>query len=156
MPALSDQQLYAEQVNYWRTSRSSPDLWLERIKKLIAKAGGKVLADGFGSDAITGRRLYMLGFELGAERYKIVWPVLPTKTGDEQSAKRQAMTMIYHDVKSRIVSAKVLGARAAFFSYLMLPGGRTVSQIATPELLEALPTFAQPALPPGKEAADAS
>lgn len=150
MPAPNDQRLYAEQVNYWRTSRSSPDLWLERIKKLIAKAGGIVLADGFGSDAITGRRLYMLGFELGTERYKIVWPVLPSKSGDEQSAKRQAMTTMYHDVKQKIISAKVLGTRAAFFSYLMLPGGRTLSELATPELLEALPTFLRPALPAGE------
>jgi len=156
MPVANDQQLYAEQVNYWRTSRSSPDVWLERIKKLITKAGGTVLADGFGSDAITGRRLYMLGFELvGIERYKIVWPVLPSKTGDEQSAKRQAMTMMYHDVKSRIVSAKVLGTRAAFFSYLMLPGGQTASQLAVPDLLDVLPTFQHPALP-GREATDAS
>ena len=150
MLAPNEPPLYAEQVNYWRTSRSSPDLWLERIKKLIVKAGGKVLADGFGNDAITGQRLYMLGFKLGGERYKIIWPVLPSKTGDEPSAKRQAMTMIYHDVKSRIVSAKVLGTRAAFFSYLMLPDGRSASQVATPELLEALPTFLRPALPAGK------
>ena len=156
MPAASDQQLYAEQVNYWRTSRSSPDLWLVRIKALIKKAGGTVLADGFGHDALTGRGAYMLGFELQQERYKIVWPILPTKAGDEQSAKRQAMTMIYHDVKSRIVSAKVLRTRAAFFSYLMLPDGRSASQVATPELLEALPTFLRPALPAGEEAADAS
>lgn len=142
---------YAEGINYWKTSRSSPDLWLERIKKLIAKAGGAVLADGFGHDAVTGSGAYMLGLALGQERYKIVWPILPSKTGDDLSAKRQAMTMMYHDVKSRIVSAKVLGTRAAFFSYLMLPDGRSASQVAAPELLEALPSFLRPALPAGED-----
>jgi len=150
MAAQNDERLYAEDVNYWRTSKSSPDLWLARIKELIRKAGGTVLADGFGNDARTGRAAYMVGFELAGQPYKIVWPILPTKTADEQSAKRQAMTMMYHDVKSRIVSAKVLGTRAAFFSYLMLPDGRTASQVAAPELLEALPTFlgGPHALPP--------
>ena len=143
---------YAEATNYWRTSKSSPDLWLARIKELIRNAGGMVLADGFGHDATSGRGAYMVGFELAAERYKIVWPILPTKTGDEQGTKRQAMTMMYHDIKSRIVSAKVLGARAAFFAYLMLPDGRTASQVAAPELLDALPTFlgGRRALPPNE------
>jgi len=144
---------YAEHINYWRTSRSSPDLWLARIKELITKAGGTILADGFGHDATSGTGAYMLGFDLAGQTYKIVWPILPTKTDDQQSAKRQALTMMYHDVKSRIVSAKVLGPRAAFFSYLMLPGGQTASQLAVPDLLDALPTFlgGHRALPPGGE-----
>lgn len=153
MTEANDDRLYAEQVNYWRTSRSSPDLWLARIKELIKKAGGTVVADGFGHDAISGTGAYILGFELAGQPYKIVWPILPSKTGDEVSAKRQAMTMMYHDVKSRIVSAKVLGPRAAFFSYLMLPGGQTASQLAVPDLLDALPTFlgGHRALPSGEE-----
>jgi len=153
MPAQNDERLYAEEVNYWKTSRSSPDLWLARIKELIRKADGIVLADGFGHDATSGRGAYMLGFELAGQTYKIVWPILPTKTDDQQSAKRQAMTMMYHDVKSRIVSAKVLGPRAAFFSYLMLPGGKTVSELAVPDLLDTLPTLlgGPRALPAGEE-----
>lgn len=152
MTETNDSHPYAEDVNYWRTSKSSPDLWLARIKELIRKAGGRVLADGFGHDAISGRGAYMVGFDLAGQPYKIVWPILTSKTGDEVSAKRQAMTMMYHDVKSRIVSAKVLGLRAAFFSYLMLPGGQTASQLAVPELLDALPTFlgGHRALPPNE------
>lgn len=47
--------------------------------------------------------------------------------------------MLYHDVKAKSISAKVLGTRAAFFSYLMLPDGRTAAEASTPELLEAMP-----------------
>lgn len=155
MPTLNRQQLYAEQVNYWRTSRSSPDLWLARIKELIRKAGGTVLADGFGHDAASGRGAYMVGFELAGQRYKIVWRILPTKSGDDLSAKRQAMTMMYHAVKARLVEAKVQGAKAAFFAYLMLPDGRTTSQVAAPELLEVLPTLMRPALPPREKETNA-
>lgn len=142
---------FAETINYWKTSQSSPDVWLARTRVLIAKAGGKVLAEAYGSEIGTGRAAFMFAFELKGQRYKIVWPILPTKTGNRLATKRQAATMLHHDVKARCMSAKVLGARAAFFSYLMLPGGRTVSEVAAPELLEALPTFLRPALPAGTE-----
>lgn len=155
MPAANDDRLYAEDVNYWRTSRSSPDLWLARIKELIGKAGGTVLADGFGHEALSGKGAYMLGFALDQERYKIVWRILPSKSGDDLSAKRQAMTMMYHAVKARLVEAKVQGTKAAFFAYLMLPDGRTTSQVAAPELLEVLPTLMRPALPPREKETDA-
>ncbi len=141
MAAANDQRLYAEQINYWRTSKSSPDVWLARTRVLIAKAGGQVMAEGYGSEPQTGRGLVMIAFELGGDRFKIVWPILPTKTGDDQAARRQAATMLHHDVKSRCISAKVLGPRPAFFSYLMLPGGQTVSELGAPDLVQVLPTF---------------
>lgn len=128
---------YAEEVNYWKTSRTSPDTWLEKAKREIARAGGKVLAEGFGSD--NDRAAYMLAFEFTGERFKAIWPVLPSKSGDDRAARIQAATMLYHDVKARAVSAKVLGIRAAFFSYLLLPDGRTAAEVATPELVEAMP-----------------
>lgn len=130
--------MYAEEVNYWKTSRTSPDVWLEKAKREIAKAGGETLAEGFGSDN-SGRAAYMLAFKFSDEHFKAVWPVLPTKSGNERAARIQAATMLYHDVKSRAVAAKVLGVRAAFFSYLLLPDGRTAAEVATPELLEAMP-----------------
>jgi len=141
MAEANDQRVYAEQINYWKTSKSSPDVWLVRTRVLIAKAGGKVVAEGYGSEPETGRGMVMIAFELGGDRFKIVWPILPTKTGDDQAAKRQAATMLHHDVKSRCISAKVLGARPAFFSYLMLPGGQTVSELGAPDLVQVLPTF---------------
>jgi hypothetical protein len=48
----------------------------------------------------------MLEFDLGGERYKVVWPVLPTKTGKDRAARVQAATALYHDVKARCVTLK--------------------------------------------------
>lgn len=82
----------------------------------------------------------MLGFEIEDDRYKVIWPVLPSKSGNEQAARRQAATMLYHDIKAKCLTAKVMGARSAFFSYLMLPDGRVAAQLADPDLrAEAFP-----------------
>ncbi len=135
--------LYAEQVNYWKTSQTSPDKWLNKTKKLILDIDGTILGEGFGSDPTRGYSAYMLQFEIDGERYKIVWPVLPSQTDDEIAAKRQATTFIYHDVKARVMSAKVLGSKAAFFSYWQLPDGRTASQASVVELTEGIPYLLQ-------------
>ena len=47
--------------------------------------------------------------------------------------------MLYHDIKAKAVAAKVHGARAAFFQYLLLPDGRTAAQAAAPELTSLWP-----------------
>ena len=131
--------MYAEEVgHYWQTGRGSPDQWIEKAKRQIEEVGGKVLAEGYGSDH-TGRAAFMLGFEMEGERFKLVWPVLESKTGNALAAKRQAATMIYHDVKAKAMTAKVLGFKTAFFSYLLLPSGQTAAEVATPELVDAFP-----------------
>jgi len=144
---------YAEDIGcYWKTSKSAPDRWIERAKQQIEEAGGVVLGDGFGSDATSGQSAYMLAFELGGTPYKVTWPVLPTKKPiDGLAARVQAATMLYRDIKARCVTAKVLGARSAFFSYLLLPGGGTATDLAAPELVEHIPGLLRsvPALPPG-------
>lgn len=143
---MSMQKLpYAEDVNYWQTGKSSPDTWIDNAQAEIKAIGGKVLAWAFGMEAATNRAAYMMEFELAGERFKIVWPVLPTKSGkNEASARIQAATMLYHDVKSRCVSAKVIGRRSAFFSYLMLSDGRTAGNVATPELEDRMPALFAP------------
>lgn len=129
---------YAEDIgHYWKTGSSSPDTWLERTKKVIADLGGEVLADGYGS--ASGRAAYMLAFKIKSQNYKVVWPVLPTWRAKEIDAKRQAATMLYHDVKAKAMTASVLGVEAAFFSYMMLPDGRVSSELAKPELASAFP-----------------
>lgn len=134
--------MYAEDVgSYWKTSQSSPDSWMEKTKKLITNAGGTVLAEGFGSETQTGRAAYMLTFQIADQMFRITWPVLPSRTGNMTAAKRQAATMLYHDVKARIMASKVLGARAAFFNWLVLPDGRTAAQASLPELAEQLPAL---------------
>lgn len=130
---------YGEDVNYWQTGQSSPDKWTEKTKKQIQTLGGQVLMEGFGSEPTTGRSAYMMAFEIEGDQFKVIWPVLPSKKGNEIAARRQAATMLYHDIKAKCLSAVVLGARAAFFSYLLLPDGRTTSEASLPELMKDIP-----------------
>jgi hypothetical protein len=129
---------YAEDVrHYWQTSASSPDVWIDRAKKIIGDLDGAILAEGFGE--VSGHGAYMLAFRIKDSKFKVVWPVLPSISGKTQAAKRQAATMLFHDIKAKAMTASVLGADAAFFSYMMLPDGRTASELATPELSNAFP-----------------
>ena len=129
---------YAEDIgHYWQTSRSSPDQWIDRIKKLIEGLNGIVLAEGFGS--VEGSAAYMLTFKVGDDNFKVVWPVLPSRTGNTSAARRQAATLLYHDIKAKAMTASVLGSKVAFFSYIMLADGRTASELAKPELSQAFP-----------------
>ena len=132
---------YGEDVNYWKTSSLAPATWIEKTKKLIQKFGGEVLTEGFGSESITGKSAFMLTFEIEGDKFKVIWPVLPSKKGSEGAARRQAATMLYHDTKAKCLSAVVLGARAAFFSYLLLPDGRTTSEASFPELAKDIPNL---------------
>ena len=132
---------FGEDVNYWKTSRSSPDVWVERAKRQIVKLGGEVAMEGFGSEPLSGRSAYLLAFSVGGDSYKITWPVLASKTNDQRAARVQAATMLYHDVKAKCISAAVLGTRAAFFTYLMLPDGRVVSEASLPELAADIPAM---------------
>ncbi len=126
---------YAEDVNYWKSGTSSPDTWMERAKKQVENLGGKVLMEAFGKDA-TERSAYMLAFEIGGDRFKVIWPVLPSKSGNEKAARIQAATMLYHDIKARCLTAMVMGTRSAFFSYLLLSDGRVATQADDDELAD--------------------
>jgi hypothetical protein len=137
---------YAESVNYWKTSSSSPDKWMERARREIEKVGGVVIAEGFGSEPQTGRAAYMLVFEIGGDQFKITWPVLPSKGGHDRAARVQATTLIYREVKARCISAAVLGARVSFFAYLMLPDGRVVTELESPEWNEVMAAVFTPQL----------
>lgn len=130
--------MYAEEIgHYWRTSKSGPDPWLERARREIASVGGSVVKEAFGREGE--RAAFFLEFSIGGDTFRVVWPVLPSKGNDERAAKTQAATLLYHDVKARCLTMKVLGARAAFFSYLLLPDGRTASQASAPELMAGVP-----------------
>lgn len=133
---------YAETMNYWQSSGVSPDSWIEKAKTEISRAGGKILGNGFVNEGTTGRSAFMLAFSFGDDQFKAVWPVLPTKSGNNQaSARIQAATMLYHDVKARCVAAKVLGFRSTFFNWLVLPNGQTASEAATPDLMQSIPAL---------------
>jgi hypothetical protein len=131
---------YAEDVkHYWKTSTSSPDTWLNKTADLIKKSGGKILSEAFGT--AMGRGAFMLVFEKNAEQFKIVWPVLPSKSRDEMAARRQAATLMFYDVKAKLMTACVLGTKTAFFQYYVLPDGRTTGEVALPELVNAFPAL---------------
>lgn len=129
---------YAEDVgHYWQTGSSSPDVWIEKAKEQIEEIGGLITADAYGS--MEGRAAFMVSFSIEENKFKVIFPVLESKTGKNLAAKRQAATMLYHDIKAKCMVASVLGMKAAFFSYLMLPDGRTASEVATPELAQNFP-----------------
>ena len=129
---------YAEDLgHYWKTGVTSPDTWLEMAKKLIREVNGEITAEGFGSMGT--QAAYMLVFRIGADKFKVVFPVLYSRAGNTIAAKRQAATMLYHDIKAKCMVANVLGMKAAFFSYLMLPDGRVANEVATPELAQNFP-----------------
>src|SRR5687768_13079180 len=99
---------YAEEVNYWQTSKSDPDSWIDKAKRQIETLGAVVSAQGFGH--ADSKMAYMLGFEILGDRFKVIWPVLPQKyTGNERGAKVQAATMLYHYVKAVCLYAVVVG-----------------------------------------------
>jgi hypothetical protein len=132
--------VYADEVNYFKTGQSSPDTWIDRAKGEIAAIGGKIHNEAYGWEQASKRAAFLLEFTIGAERFRAVWPVLPVRSAkDERAAKIQAATMLYHDIKAKCVAAKVHGARAAFFQYLMLPDGRTAPQAANADLAELWP-----------------
>ena len=130
---------WAERCNYWKTSKSSPDVWLEKTLGLIEQKGGEVIASGFGNEHMTGRAAFMVRFVLDNETFKIIWPVLPSETGDTFSARRQAATMLYHDVKAKCVACDALGPRVAFFSWVEMPDGRPAFQLSGAELIAETP-----------------
>lgn len=129
---------YGEDINYWGTSKTSPDTWIDRACKLIEEFGGTVLMEAFGNEPLSGRAAYVLLFSINGDKFKIVWPVLPTRMKSGAKAARiQASTMLYRDVKAKCVSAAVLGSRSAFFSYLVLPDGSLVTEV-DPETIPQL------------------
>ncbi len=132
---------YAETVPYWQTSRSTPDTWLDRAEKEIVKRGGHLTARALTSDADLGLEAFHFVFDLDGDQYRLTWPVLPTQKADKQAAaRRQAATLLFHDVKAKCVSASVLGFRRAFHGQLYLPDmGKTVSELSDPEFMGALP-----------------
>ena len=130
---------FAERCNYWKTSKSSPDSWVEKSVGLVEQFGGEVLSSGYGNENVTGRSAYMIRFSVDGQSFRIIWPVLPSETGDTFAARRQAATMMYHDIKAKCVSSQVLGARVAFFSWVELPDGRPAFQLTGNELLEEAP-----------------
>jgi len=93
---------------------------------------------------VPGNSAFLIAFEIGGDQFKVIWPVLPTKTKKERAAKIQAATFLYHDIKAKCLSATILGARMAFFSYLLLSDGRMAAELSDPEMTENWPRLFAP------------
>lgn len=123
-------QVFAEDVNYFQSSTTAADTWIDKAKQEIRSIGGQVLGDVSGTDE-SGRTVFRLDFKIGPDTFKVLWPTLPcNKKGHEKAAKIQAATMLYHDVKHKVVMAKVKGVRTSFLEYLTLPNGQTAADAA--------------------------
>jgi hypothetical protein len=129
----------AETVNYWKSSTTSPDKWFERTKQTIKSVGGTIEQSVMASDDRLGYEAFAIRFTLEDEVFAIKWPVLRSRSGKQAAARIQAATALYHDVKACVVRAQFLGARAAFATWLELPGGRTVAESTSEQLCEGLP-----------------
>lgn len=140
-----DKTLYAEDVNYWKSSRSSPDKTIEQVKKEIVGIGGEIVRYAFGEE--NGRAAYLLTFKLDGDEYRITFPVLESRSGNERAARIQATRLLYNDVKAKCVQYKVFGGRAAFAQYLVLSDGQTFGQL-TAHNMDGIPNL----LPPGGDA----
>lgn len=138
---------YAEELNYFKTSKASADSWIAKAKREIMSIGGRVTGEAYLNDADTGRAAYMLAFTLEGRLYSAKWPVMPTKRGtdqDQQAAKVQAATALYHDIKARVVTCKFREVSFAFLNYQVLPNGQTVAEAADSSMVEQLPILLQP------------
>ena len=133
------QEPEAQSLPYWKTSRAAPETWVHKACVEIERAGG-VIETCLPSAYQNGRQAHVVQFALDNQSFRLMWPVLEHE--DTASASRQAATMLYHDVKSRCLAARVFGARWAFQAELVLPDGRTAGQLSTPELVKVLPPVA--------------
>lgn len=133
-------ELFAEDFPYWKTSKASADSWLEKVKDEIKRAGGIVQSTMYGDDD-TGRAAFMIRFRFGQDEFKMIWPCLKSKTGNQQAAKVQAITMVYHTVKARAVEVRIRGARTAFYGDLLLTDGRTANEATEDAFLGRLPAL---------------
>lgn len=131
---------YAEDINYWKTGKSTPDTWLDKAENIIEKLGGNVTIRAIGKTE--GRKAFLIEFTFGEDKFRALWPVLSTKfvcKDEARATERQAATLLYHDVKARSLRCAIFGARNAFFDFLLLEDGRTVSQLSCPELMGSMP-----------------
>ncbi len=137
---------FAEDLNYWKTSSTSPETWVDKAEALIEKYGGEVVSRAIGRQ--NGKEAILLEFRFGDLPFRLIWASLESRYNFDSrnpekafrtAARRQAATMLYHDVKSRGIRHAIAGPRAAFFEFLMLPDGRVVGELADPDLLKTAP-----------------
>ena len=115
---------YAEEVNYWKTGRTAPDKKIDQVTKMITDLGGEVTSSLIGM--IGGRSAILIEFAMHEDRYRVTWPILQTSKleKDTAAARIQAATFVYHDIKAKLMTYKVIGA-AALADIRLLENNRT-------------------------------
>ncbi|MGB5941253.1 MAG: hypothetical protein WBG71_00060 [Leeuwenhoekiella sp.] len=117
----------AEEMPYWKTSKSGVESWLDKTENLITSIGGVVDTRIVGKSG--GKEGIMFGFIIDNDPYKMMWPVLPSKNEkDKAAALRQCATLIYHDTKARINRIKIFSPRVVFADWLVLDTGKTLAE----------------------------
>ena len=114
--------------HYWQTSKKSPNAWLEKdVRALLAKHGAQKVSAGI----ITGDDVgaVIVGFSFGGRVYKIIQPVLPSRTGNVYAAQVQAATILHHYIKALLLRAKTVGIPSAFVQHQIISGGQTMAEI---------------------------
>lgn len=137
MTAESNGLPFAEDLPYWKTGKSSFDSWLEKAERFLVESGGEVTRQATGREY--GAEAMMMEFELDDDTFRVVWPVLPSWQEERSAARRQAATMLFHDIKSRGVRYRIFGARVAFFEFLVLPSGATAQELGAAETVKSMP-----------------
>ena len=138
----------AQKFNYWDSSNSAPSEIINRACDMVGKFGGQVTRKGMLAEAdakgvLRGAAALSFVIDKDGQRneFRMLWPVLPY--GEEKyrlRAERQAASMLFNDVKSRLVNIRIFGIRRAFFEYLVTPDGKyTMGQLADPQLEVYLP-----------------
>lgn len=136
---------YAEDSNYFGTSSRAAETWLEMAKKELMLVGGKDIRKAAVEENDTA--VYVIEFTLDGDTYRMSYPAMPCKKATSQNLKKakvQAATFLYHAIKARALDMKILGAKAAFGSFMLVDGLRTVSDVLTGTPSAALPILLNP------------
>ena len=140
---MSERELpYGHKLPYWKTSQSSPDRWCEKTAAIISKLGGTDIGQMFAT--MNGRGTFVLSFRFGGRLYRVIWPIMRHRDGEERAARIQAATLMYHDCKSKAVSAAALGVDIAFAGQRVLANDKTVAECSADYLLEHSTQLALP------------
>lgn len=135
---------YAEQANYFGTSQRAADTWLKIAEKELVTVGGRVLRKAAVEEE--SHAAFMIEFLLDGDTFRMVYPVMECRKKTPQNfdkAKVQAATFLYHSVKARALDIKILGARVAFGSWLLVDGKRSVADVVRNGSGAALPKMLQ-------------
>lgn len=112
---------YAEDMNYFKTSKKSADAWLDDTVELVESISGKVTDRAIVKKG--DREVCFIKWEHNHKTYQFLWETLPVKLkGNERAARVQMVTALYHAVKAKVIEAKFRGVDTAFAGDRLVSG----------------------------------